>query len=52
MINDSLKEILKCKREVKLERTSSRINDRLRALCEHNAELEPLIIQAGNLPKK
>ena len=52
MINDSLKDILKRIRKAELERTISRINDRIRALREHNAELESLMIQAGKPPQE
>ena len=48
MINDSLRGILERKRKPELERTVSRITDRIKALREHNTELESLMIQAGN----
>ena len=50
MINDSLHKMLKPKRKAKFERAISRINDRIRALREHNAKLASLMIQAGNPP--
>ena len=52
MINNSLNEILKRKRKAELEKTIFRINDRIRVLREHNAELESLMIQAGNPPQE
>ena len=50
MINDSLNEVLKRKQKTELERTNARINDRNKALREHNSELEALMIQAGTPP--
>ena len=38
--------------KAELERTISGINDRIRSLRKHNAELESLMIQAGNPPKE
>ena len=52
MMNDSLKDVLRRKRKTELERTIARISDRIKALRECNAELESLMIQAGNPPQE